>query len=368
MGSSLSTIDYNYWSDYGGADWDYDGIGDTSYFFSGGSDPHPLMYLPTLPSWIELPVDQAAELGLCFRYDLNATVPELSVYPNSTHITPKSLTWSVNDTAHFYIDCDGVITSWNLDLKDYGLKVTVSNFYGRSIDADIRVRVVEYLPPQWMSILTDQFLDYGEPFDCQVTAVDNAGIVYWTINDTINFFLTAHEFPRGGTARVMNSSVLAPGAYGLNITVYDLGGNSISGVFSVVVNPPEPDTTGPVWTMIFIGLTVEHDETVRIQLGAWDSSGIDHWWLNDTTHFMVDDVGMIKNDTLLQVGVYGLEARAYDPYDNYCSATIKVTVVESTTSAQTEGDGTLLIIAGMGVGGAATIVVILALFRRQGSE
>lgn len=142
--------------------------------------------------------------------------------------------------------------------------------------------------------------------------------------------------------------------------------------------------------------TVEYGELYVQRLGVYDSSGIDHWWLNDTVHFSIDEDGVIRNATVLEPGVYGLEVRVYDPYDNFCSATLVVTVLEApatttttttttttstttttttatttttnttTTSTTLEGiDPVMTLVLGAGIGGAAIVVIVLVLFRRK---
>ncbi len=89
------------------------------------------------------------------------------------------------------------------------------------------------------------------------------------------------------------------------------------------------DTAEPTWDQTPTDLAVEFGSGFRYDLNASDVSGIDHYSVNDTSHFAIDGVGLITNKTALSVGVYGLEVRAYDPYTNYCTAKVKITVHDS---------------------------------------
>jgi hypothetical protein len=89
------------------------------------------------------------------------------------------------------------------------------------------------------------------------------------------------------------------------------------------------DTAEPTWNQTPTDLAVEFGSGFRYDVNASDLSGIDHYSVNDTSHFAIDGVGLITNKTALPVGVYGLEVRAYDPYTNYCTAKVKITVHDS---------------------------------------
>ncbi len=90
------------------------------------------------------------------------------------------------------------------------------------------------------------------------------------------------------------------------------------------------DTSSPTWDPIPIDQVVEYGEDLSYDLNASDPSGIDDWWLNDTTYFTIDSNGVITNIGQVPVGVYWLEVRAYDPYGYYCTADIKITVEDTT--------------------------------------
>lgn len=57
-------------------------------------------------------------------------------------------------------------------------------------------------------------------------------------------------------------------------------------------------------------------------------SVISSWEINDTIHFNISTNGIISNITKLEVGIYYLEARAYDPSNHNCSAIFRVIVQE----------------------------------------
>lgn len=358
-----SVFDYNYWSDYTGTDANEDCIGDTPHTFPGNSDPHPLMFQPTAPTWIETPVDQSIMIDTHFTYDINATAP-------------APIFWSVNDTAHFTIDNQGVLEFFAFfSLGDYGVQVTVTNIYNRSISAKFNVEVVpftESTAPGWVITPMNLTLEYCEVVDLQIPALDPSGIDHWNLNDTTHFALSATYYDLGSTARITNNSVLEPATYGLNITVYDSYNNSLSAIFSITIEPPEPDTTPPDWVILHIYQTIEYGEPLQVQVVAWDESGIDHLWLNDTTHFTLDVLGVITNATVLEPGIYRLEVRAHDPYDNYCSAILVVTVLDApittttTTSTTPEGvDPVMTLVLGTGIGGAAVVVIVIVFLRRK---
>jgi hypothetical protein len=93
------------------------------------------------------------------------------------------------------------------------------------------------------------------------------------------------------------------------------------------------DATAPSWNQLPTNQVVDCGTSFRYDVNASDASGISYYSVNDTTHFAIDSNGVITNTTALPVGVYGLEVRAYDPYANYCTATLTVTVQDTTPPA-----------------------------------
>jgi parallel beta-helix repeat protein len=367
-------IDRNFYDDYEGRE-DEDGIGDEPYPIhgsAGNSDLHPLVFPPFEAEWVEQPTDQVLDYwDQPFYYDLNATAP-------------SAITWQVNDTLLFSIDSTGIIQSVsNLPVGSYGLRIVVTNLYGVAISKDIKLIVQEITCPEWIVGPSDVTLDFGEWFDYAVIATDQSGLIAWTLNNTVNFNLSVTHLNATGyengwdLIRLSNTTILVQGVYALNISVSDPYGNSLHSVFLITILS-QHDTTSPIWIVRPLNETLDNKTPFTQRLGAWDESGVHHWWLNDSTYFTIDEDGVIRNITLLEVGTYQLEVRAYDPFDNYCSAVLVVTVLEPTTMTPTtpttttsttpttttgtaqNGFDSMTVLAF--VGGAASAVIILIVF------
>ncbi|MFW9893697.1 MAG: nitrous oxide reductase family maturation protein NosD, partial [Candidatus Thorarchaeota archaeon] len=259
-GSGTNNFDYNYWSDYNGTDAGEDGFGDTAYTSGVIIDNHPLIFVPTRPSWIETPQDQTLEFGTHFFYDLNATAP-------------APIFWSViwdSWTAQFTIDNQGVLESIEtLSLGDYELQVTVTNIYGVSIFARFEVNVVQTLDttaPSWIVTPGDFTIEYGTEVDFLIHALDSSGVSHWTLNDTVHFSLDATYYDLGSTARITSKFLLGPALYRLKITAYDIFDNFCSVTITVTVfeNPISSTTT-----TTYTGTMVDKmDPLLALGLGA----------------------------------------------------------------------------------------------------
>jgi hypothetical protein len=326
-----------------------------------------LVYLPHAPIWIEPPTNQVLELwSQPFYYDLNATAP-------------SPITWAVNDTSQFSISTIGIVESIvHLPVDVYGLNVSVINIYGLRTSSAIQLTVREISLPEWIVGPTDLVLDLGDSLHVALIASDESGIADWGINDTANFNLSVTHMNVTGyrfgwhLLHISNSTWLASGAYSLNVSVSDPYNNSIHAIFTVTVEAPPQDTTPPEWVIAPVDEVLDYGTPFVQRVGAWDDSGIDHWWLDDTDHFSLDEQGFIRNATVLEPGVYTLEVRAFDPYDNYCSATLVLTVNEATTGTATTTtqppDGTGPVVAVLlftGIGGAVAIVNVIILLRKR---
>ena len=92
------------------------------------------------------------------------------------------------------------------------------------------------------------------------------------------------------------------------------------------------DLTEPTWIIEPVNQIVEIHTSFTYDVDASDNFGIDHFWINDTTNFIINNDGTITNNTVLEIGDYWLLIRTYDYYDNYCEALIKISVVEDSDS------------------------------------
>ncbi|MHA2148038.1 MAG: cadherin repeat domain-containing protein [Candidatus Thorarchaeota archaeon] len=257
------------------------------------------------PIWVQTPLDQASEFGSSFSYDLDAT--------DSAGIQ----SWWINNTSQFSIDSSGVITNRiSVDVGYYGIEVRVYDTQNNYQTAIFQVTVRDTTSPTWTPALSDQIIEFGQPFNYDVSASDLSGIASYLISP-ISFFSIDIS------GEITNKTNLTVGVYGLTISAFDPYNNFVSTPITITVQ----DTTNPIWDQLPSNQEVIHRQPFRYNVNSSDLSGIDHYWVNDTTGFFVDDNGVISNNSMLLVKVYNLEVRAYDPFGNNVSVIFSVTVI-----------------------------------------
>jgi hypothetical protein len=173
--------------------------------------------------------------------------------------------------------------------------------------------------PTWDQLPTNQVVELPSRFRYDVNASDASGTDHYWLNDTIHFTIDSNGV-------ITDVTALPVGFYGLEVRAYDSYTNYCSATLVVTVQ----DTTSPTWSQLPTDQFVEFANGFRYDVNATDISGIDHYWLNDTVRFAITGAGAMTNATGLPVGAYWVELRAYDPYNNFCTATFKVTVQDAT--------------------------------------
>jgi hypothetical protein len=137
----------------------------------------------------------------------------------------------------------------------------------------------------------------------------------------------------GGTASVSWSGLSEGTLYSWYVIVDDGLTSIISSIWSfTTIN------TIPSWDEPPTNQTIIYGNEFRYDLNASDISGIDHWLINDTIDFQISSNGTITNKVELVVGIYWLQVRAFDQYNNFCFCIIKITV-ESKPSSEYDGGG-----------------------------
>jgi len=76
----------------------------------------------------------------------------------------------------------------------------------------------------------------------------------------------------------------------------------------------------------------------RCDLNATAYGGLDHWWLNDTENFEIDENGIITNSTTLSLGTYGLHVIVYDTQGDWIEGYFAVDIVKLEGSIIINGD------------------------------
>ncbi|MFX0108071.1 MAG: hypothetical protein ACFE7R_07295, partial [Candidatus Hodarchaeota archaeon] len=321
----------------------------------------------TAPNWDELPESQVIEFGSDFRYDLNVSD------------TAGISKWWIDDTIHFEIDNDGVLTNIvPLPVGDYGVQVWVNDTLGNIQTAEFTVTVQDTTPPSWSHSLSDHLLEISDEFYYDLNATDLSELGIWWVNDTANFAVDSD----GVVTSIRN---IPCGTYGLEVRVYDIYNNPCIGHFTVTIE----DTSAPSWIVTPSDIVLEYGVVLDYQLQATDLSGIDYYECNDTLHFSIDATGWITNATTLEAGIYGILVKVYDSYGNSISAEFAITVQEpmttttSTTTTTTTTTSTtsptpttpttsieipleIVMLAVGGIAGVIVIIIVVILRKRGG--
>jgi len=270
------------------------------------------------PSWILGPVDQYVEAGEDILYDLDAS--DVSGIGS----------WGLNASPAFAIDVDGTITNqFEIPVGIYAIHVWVTDFFDNTLSGSFTIYVTDSIEPSWVVQPTDQILSYGEDLAYTIVATDFSGLIDWTLNDTMNFAMSASVVEKTVTFEISNVGTLSADVYGLNITIADSLGNSVSRVFKVTVL--STDEIAPTWDEQPTNQLIEFGDGLRYNLNASDASGIDDWWIDDTTLFAIDGNGIVTNTTTLPVGLFSILVFTNDTQGNLLSASFTVTVQDTTS-------------------------------------
>ena len=237
----------------------------------------------------------------------------------------------------FLIDSTGSVLTGSTSVTDnehieYDILTTTGIFYilvtyanaGNSYDLLWDLSPFDTTPPTWDPTPTDQTIEFGSDLSYDVDATDYYGIASYWINDTDNFNID-------GNGLITNVIPLAIGDYWIRIVSYDLYDNYCDAVIRITVI----DTTAPTWDQTPSDQTIEYGVGLSYDVDASDLSGIYAYTINNT-NFDINLNGLITNVVALAVGEYWIEIRAYDPYGLYCSAVIKINVVDTTSPSWLE--------------------------------
>ncbi|MFX1296055.1 MAG: S8 family serine peptidase [Promethearchaeota archaeon] len=255
-----------------------------------------------------------AKVGEIYNFSLNVPATgdfDLIIYDNDYNSTtgrPIILTSSINNGLGIN-ESLGFVPAEN---GTYYWSIRAAQGYGTC-------QITVGSDPTWVQMPTDQAIEFGDSFSYDVNATDPSGIDYYWINDTTYFSINATS------GLITNNTALYIGVYWLEIRAYDPYGNNCSADIKISV------ATDPTWDQIPIDQASEFGDSFSYDVNATDPSGIDYYWINDTTYFSINATsGLITNNTALSVDEYWLEVRAYDPYGNNCSADIKISVNDTT--------------------------------------
>lgn len=237
--------------------------------------------------------------------------------------------FSINNSENYFIlNTSGFMEQAIWDL--WGNGTIILTFYandtiGNEAFNEIIIRK-DIFPPEWIIEPSDQFIEFGDDFYYNLEAFDISGISHWWLNDTILFVINDN-------GEISTPLLLSVGKNWLNIRVYDLATNFCNFTIKIAVQ----DTTPPIWVVEPEDRYIEYGNDFFYNLDASDLSGISYWWINDTINFQINDNGEITNLIALQAQEFSVEIRAYDPHDNYCSKSIKITVESSSNPPPSGG-------------------------------
>ena len=266
---------------------------------------------------------------------------------------------------HLVWDHDSFEYTWPLSLiecSDGGFAVTGHNVihFGGPKNFEYNLSLVRLSdPPYWAEIPSNQTVEFGDAFEYELNVSATHGVDKWWLEEGEFFSIDEN-------GKITNSSQLWTHGYTIVVCVNDTLGNVLQVKFDVIVQ----DTTSPLWSETPTDQAIEQGQRFYYDLNATDLAGLHTWWVNDTTHFFVEPVGIIRDNDVLAVGKYGIEVSVNDTSGNTLSASFTLEVIEITTTSTittttTTEEGLLPVIILMIVSLAAVILILIIIRRKQ---
>ena len=171
----------------------------------------------TVPYFDPTPTNQTVQYSSNFFYDINGS--------DNYNIS----SYTVNDTIQFKINSSGGLT--NVSTLHYGvipINISVNDTFNNTNSTVIFINITDTTAPSFSPTPSDQSVQVDNQFLYDVNATDNYNVSSYTVNDTTQFSINI-----SGT--ILNNTILAVGAYNLNISVNDTFNNTKSSAIVVTI-------------------------------------------------------------------------------------------------------------------------------------
>ncbi|MHA2323178.1 MAG: right-handed parallel beta-helix repeat-containing protein, partial [Candidatus Thorarchaeota archaeon] len=142
--------------------------------------------------------------------------------------------------------------------------------------------------------------------------------------------------------------------YWSDYTGHDADGNGVGDTpYSFTANQdPHPLMAPPGSMLIWLETPIDHlielGNPLRYDLNASVYRGLDHWWINDTVNFVIDQSGVITNNTFLLAEDYGIHVYVNDTSGFVLSGTFTVTASDTSPPVWIESPTTQVLEFGSG--------------------
>lgn len=220
----------------------------------------------------------------------------------------------VDDGINSFIDYNYYGDYFGVDGDANGIGDSAHPINGTATNQDLNPLMFCPKPPNWVITPSNQINEFGTNFSYDLDAT-HAGPIIWAL-------ISSPSFTIDSNGRITNSTVLLVNTYPVIVQALNIYGVAAMDSFIVTVR----DSTPPSWTVIPVDQTLSYGVELNYQLIATDLSGIDQWFINDTTHFSISSTGRLTNATTVLPDTYGINVTAVDPYNNQLSATFSITV------------------------------------------
>jgi hypothetical protein len=174
----------------------------------------------------------------------------------------------------------------------------------------------------WVTEPMNQIREFGMPLSYDTDASALTSIDDYWLNDTTTFAID-------GTGLLTNTTPAAVDTHSLQLWVNDTSDNRINANITITIEAAAP----PAWVQPPTDQSLELGQTFSYDLDATDRSGLDTWWINDTTTFTIDATGQISSILSLSLGAYGLQVSVNDTLGHVQTTSFTLTI-EDTTDPQ----------------------------------
>ncbi len=177
--------------------------------------------------------------------------------------------------------------------------------------------------PYWVEQPVDQYVIYRNDLSYDINAEHSQGISSYWISDTTNFNIDENGV-------ITNNIELPIGTYELEVQAYSSSGLYTSARITVYVDIQ----VTPTWEVPPTDQILEFGDNFIYDVDAYHPFKISQYII-DNPDFTIDENGIITNLNPLDIGNYIIEIQAYEPWGSYCSTTITITVVDTTSPSWT---------------------------------